>query len=392
MMTMMPDNPDNLAGDLVEILRQGPPSEALKSEELSMRFSDLLDLLAEDRELGVLADIPEMTPDWSLFIRNYLEISHDRFDLEVSSEEGNGAGNTSPEPEDAVFGIGLLVDLDHPLPESLTLEALAPLARLLETALSDSSHLVQVFLHPRVLSFADIYTFSYDSRRGFVEERLNFGFSMESSGSFDEMPVMMAEALMGDWDQPADELLAPSDPVLRTFGPSRGNGRGALVGVVRMTPPYEGEWGEILDERFSGAIQEEVGDAISRVFDETRPFSGGGDPEEGEGGHVSLVPWSLLLPMAATIELGASLAISLEEETIHPERVAMTPVWRDRALWIEVEGRSPSKKPFRFLAVDEYVGHFMEHYVPGVMESMMGLSVRWNKRKGGGRFLSLGVV
>ena len=57
-MTMMPDNPDNLAGDLVEILRQGPPSEALKSEELSMRFSDLLDLLAEDRELGVLADIP----------------------------------------------------------------------------------------------------------------------------------------------------------------------------------------------------------------------------------------------------------------------------------------------------------------------------------------------
>jgi hypothetical protein len=389
-MEIMTDNPDKLFGELSAILRLGPPSEALKEDDLSMRLSDILDILAEERELGVLADLPEMTPEWSLFIRNYLEISHDRFDLESEAGEEEGPDRESMEPGDAVFGLGLLVDLDHALPEALTLDALAPLAQLLETALSDSTHLVQVFLHPRVLSFADVYTFSYDSRRGFVEERLNFGFSMDSSGSLDEMPVMMAEALMGDWDQPAEEILVSSDPLLRSFGPSREKGRGALVGVVRVTPPYAGEWGEILDERFSGTIQEEVGEAISRVFDLSGPFEGEREPEEG--GHVSLVPWSLLLPMAATIELGASLAKSLEEETIHPERVSMTPVWRDRVLWIEVEGRSPGNKPSRFLAVDEYVGQFMEHYVPGVMESMMGLSVRWNKRKGGGRFLSLGVV
>ncbi len=389
-MEIMTDNPDKLFGELSAILRLGPPSEALKEDDLSMCLSDILDILAEERELGVLADLPEMTPEWSLFIRNYLEISHDRFDLESEAGEEEGPDRESMEPGDAVFGLGLLVDLDHALPEALTLDALAPLAQLLETALSDSTHLVQVFLHPRVLSFADVYTFSYDSRRGFVEERLNFGFSMDSSGSLDEMPVMMAEALMGDWDQPAEEILVSSDPLLRSFGPSREKGRGALVGVVRVTPPYAGEWGEILDERFSGTIQEEVGEAISRVFDLSGPFEGEREPEEG--GHVSLVPWSLLLPMAATIELGASLAKSLEEETIHPERVSMTPVWRDRVLWIEVEGRSPGNKPSRFLAVDEYVGQFMEHYVPGVMESMMGLSVRWNKRKGGGRFLSLGVV
>ena len=389
-MEIMTDNPDKLFGELSAILRLGPPSEALKEDDLSMCLSDILDILAEERELGVLADLPEMTPEWSLFIRNYLEISHDRFDLESEGGEEEGPDRESTEPGDAVFGLGLLVDLDHALPEALTLDALAPLAQLLETALSDSTHLVQVFLHPRVLSFADVYTFSYDSRRGFVEERLNFGFSMDSSGSLDEMPVMMAEALMGDWDQPAEEILVSSDPLLRSFGPSREKGRGALVGVVRVTPPYAGEWGEILDERFSGTIQEEVGEAISRVFDLSGPFEGEREPEEG--GHVSLVPWSLLLPMAATIELGASLAKSLEEETIHPERVSMTPVWRDRVLWIEVEGRSPGNKPSRFLAVDEYVGQFMEHYVPGVMESMMGLSVRWNKRKGGGRFLSLGVV
>ena len=389
-MEIMTDNPDKLVGELAAILRLGPPSEALKEDDLSMRFSDILDILAEERELGVLADLPEVTPEWSLFIRNYLEISHDRFDLESEEGEEERPDRDSMDPGDAVFGLGLLVDLDHALPEALTLDALAPLAQLLETALSDSTHLVQVFLHPRVLSFADVYTFSYDSRRGFVEERLNFGFSMDSSGSLDEMPVMMAEALMGDWDQPAEEILVSSDPLLRSFGPSREKGRGALVGVVRVTPPYAGEWGEILDERFSGTIQEEVGEAISRVFDLSGPFEGEREPEEG--GHVSLVPWSLLLPMAATIELGASLAKSLEEETIHPERVSMTPVWRDRVLWIEVEGRSPGNKPSRFLAVDEYVGQFMEHYVPGVMESMMGLSVRWNKRKGGGRFLSLGVV
>ena len=389
-MEIMTDNPDKLFGELSAILRLGSPSEALKEDDLSMRLSDILDILAEERELGVLADLPEVTPEWSLFIRNYLEISHDRFDLESEEGEEERPDRDSMDPGDAVFGLGLLVDLDHALPEALTLDALAPLAQLLETALSDSTHLVQVFLHPRVLSFADVYTFSYDSRRGFVEERLNFGFSMDSSGSLDEMPVMMAEALLGDWDQPAEEILVSSDPLLRSFGPSRDKGRGALVGVVRVTPPYAGEWGEILDERFSGTIQEEVGEAISRVFDLPRPFQGGEEPEEG--GHVSLVPWSLLLPMAATIELGASLAKSLEDETIHPERVAMTPVWRDRVLWIEFEGRSPGNKTSRFLAVDEYVGQFMEHYVPGVMESMMGLSVRWNKRKGGGRFLSLGVV
>ncbi len=375
--------------ELVWILRQGPPTEVLKDDDLSMRFSDILDFMAEDRQLGELVQLPEMTPDWSLFIRNYLEISHDRFDLEEEEGEvGELPGGDLHEAKDAVFGIGLLVDLDQPLPEVLTLDALAPLARILETALSDPTRVVQVFLHPRVLSFADIYTFSYDSRRGFVEERINFGFSMDSSGSFDEVPVMMAEALLGDWDQPADDLMVPSDPVIRAFGPSRESGRGALVGVVRMTPPPPGDWGDLLDECFAGDLQEEVGDAVFRIFDLARPFPEGG----GEGGHVSFVPWSLLLPMAATIELGASLARSLDEESIHPERVSMTPVWRDRVLWIEVEGSFGGKKPARFLAVDEYVAQFMEHYVPGVMESMMGLSVRWNKRKGGGRFLSLGVV
>ncbi len=387
-METMPGDPEKPIEELVEILRQGPPSEVLKDDELSMRFSDILDFLSEDRQLGELAQLSEMTPDWSLFIRNYLEISHDRFDLELDEIGDESMEEDLHEPGDAVFGIGLLVDLDQPLPEALTLDALAPLARILETALSDSSKVAQVFLHPRVLSFADIYTFSYDSRRGFVEERINFGFSMDSSGSFDEVPVMMADALLGDWDQPADDLMAPSDPVLRSFGSSRESGRGALVGVVRMTPPPSGDWGEVLDECFAGTLQEEVGEAVSRIFDLARPFPEG----EAEGGHVSLVPWSLLLPMAATIELGASLAKSLDEESIHPERVAMTPVWRDRVLWIEVEGRFGKNKPARFLAVDEYVAQFMEHYVPGVMESMMGLSVRWNKRKGGGRFLSLGVV
>ena len=388
MMETMPGDPEKPIEELVEILRQGPPSEVLKDDELSMRFSDILDFLSEDRQLGELAQLSEMTPDWSLFIRNYLEISHDRFDLEEDEGEDEAMEESVHEPGDAVFGIGLLVDLDQPLSEALTLDALSPLARILETALSDSTRAVQVFLHPRVLSFADIYTFSYDSRRGFVEERINFGFSMDSSGSFDEVPVMMADALLGDWDQPADELMVPSDPVLRAFGSSLESGRGALVGVVRMTPPPSGDWGEILDECFAGPLQEEVGVAVSRIFDLARPFPEG----EGEGGHVSFVPWSLLLPMAATIELGASLAKSLDEESIHPERVAMTPVWRDRVLWIEVEGRFGKDKPARFLAVDEYVAQFMEHYVPGVMESMMGLSVRWNKRKGGGRFLSLGVV
>ncbi len=383
------DPQDSLVEELMGILRKGSPSETLEDEETSMRFSDILDILAEEGDLGELVGLPGLTPEWSLFIRNYLEMSHDRFDLEgeVPDEESGEPGETPS--EEAVYGIGLLVDLDQPLSEALTLDNLAPLARLLETALSDSGHLVQVFLHPRVFSFADIYTFSYDSRRGFVEERLNFGFSMESAGTLDEVPVMLAESLLGDWDHPADEILLPSDSVLKVFGQTLEQGRGALVGVVRITPPYEGEWGEILDERFSGGIQEEIGAAIAGIFDLSSPLP---RDEESGGGHVSIVPWSLMLPMAATIEFGAFLARTLEEGRIHPERVGMTPVWRDRALWIEVDGNDPTEPLLRFLAVDEYVGQFMEHYVPRIMESMMGLSVRWNKRKGGGRFLSLGVV
>lgn len=388
-MDQHPESADSLVEELGEILREGPPSEVLNEEETSMRFSDILDILAEDRDLGELPEIPEMTPDWSLIIRNYLEISHDRFDLEGESFN-EGETETGDEiQEDAIFGIGLLFDLDQPLPESLTLENLGPIARLIETALSDSHHLVQVFLHPRVLSFADLYTFSYDSRRGFVEERLNFGFSMDSSGSLDEMPIMMADALLGDWDQPADDLLAPGDPVLKTFGKTREQGRGALLGVVRMTPPYDGEWGDILDERFSGELQEEIGKAMALILD-TSPFER--NLEVQAEGNISLVPWSLMLPMASTIEFGAFLAQRLEEGGIHPERVGMTPLWRDNSLWIEIEGHDSPKSSLRFLAIDEYVGQFMEHYVPKIMESMMGLSVRWNKRKGGGRYLSLGIV
>jgi hypothetical protein len=380
------DESDRLAKEIDGILKQGPPETVLKDDSVAMRFSDILDNLSEERALDRLADISGMTPDWSLFIRNYLELSHDRFDLEFDADGGEPSED-SHDSQDAVFGIGLLIDTDRPLPESVSLEKLFPLAGVLESALSDSGHSVQVFLHPRILSLADLYTFSYDSRRGFIEERLEHGFSMkpEKGG----LPVMVSDLFLGDWDQPSASLLPGNDPVLRFFEGSLENGRGTIVGVVRISPPYPGEWGDVLDERFSAVLQERVGKVMGQMIDASTPFS---DPESEVGeGQVSIMPWSILFPMGVTVAMGSFLAEGLETGSIHPERVGMTPVWRDGSLWIEIDG-TPLSGPLKFLAVDEYVGHFMESYVPQIMESMMGLSVRWNKRKGGERAISLGVV
>ena len=383
------DEAGRLENELDSILKKGSPETVLKDDALAMRFSDILDIFSEERELARLPQLSAMTPEWSLFIRNYLELSHDRFDLEYESDDVDHS-EESHESQDAVFGLGLLIDTEKPLPESITLSNLVPLAKVLESALSDPGHIVQVFLHPRVLSLADLYTFSYDSRRGFIEERLEHGFSMVEEEITADLPIMMPDPLIGDWDQPSETILPGNDPVFRSLGKSLEQGRGAIVGVVRISPPYPGEWGDILDERFSSALQEKVGKVIGQVIDSSTPFS---DPDEEIGeGQVSIMPWSLLFPMGVTIAMGSILAEGLESGSIHSERVGMTPVWRDGSLWIEIDGTPSASGPLRFLAVDEYVGHFMESYVPQIMESMMGLSVRWNKRKGGGRSLSLGVV
>lgn len=384
---------DLFAEELEGILKMGPPESVLKEEEVALRFSEILDVLAEERELGRLLDLPALTPEWSLFVRNYLEISHDRFDLEFeeegTGEEGPVHGREGHEHgvSEAVFGIGLLIDADSRLPSSVTLSDLRPLARVIESAMSDPEHSVEVFLHPRILTLADLYTFSYESRRGFLEERLNLGFSMEKPDESKGLSVFSGDVLMGEWDLPAATVLSKGDPVLRSLGASLDEGRGAIVGLVRITPPLPGEWGDIIDSRFSTALGDTVGKAVVRVF---------GMPEEKEEemgeGQVSIMPWSFLFPMGVTIALGAFLAEGLASGEINSERVGMTPLWKEGSLWIEIDKTGTGTSPLRFLAVDEYVGHFMETYVPQIMESMMGLSVRWNKRKGGGRALSLGIV
>ena len=269
---------------LEAILRSGTPDQVLAEGMKINQLPDILDFLAEEGELSSLADLPAMTPAWSLFIRNYLEMSHDRFDLESEGED--------PSQEKAVFGLGIILDLDRPLPPRMTLEALAPLARLVETILSPEGSGAEVFLHPRILSFADLYTFSYDSRRGFVDERMTFGFSMDSSGSLDRIPLMNGDAPLGDWDEPAESLLAPNDLIRRAFGKTLDNGRGAIVGLVRMTPPEEEEWGDFIDRRFSSEIGEAMGTLVAQIFDLSAPFAG---EDEGGGGGPGL-PCSLVDP------------------------------------------------------------------------------------------------
>ncbi len=398
---MIHDEPIGIGGDenplerLEAILGSGSPDQVLADEGKINDLSDLLDLLAEEGELASLTELPSMTPSWSLLIRNYLEISHDRFDLEM--EEG-----MDNDEDQSVFGLGILLDLDRPLPPRMTLEALAPLARLIETILSPEGKGAEVFLHPRILSFADLYTFSYDSRRGFVDERVNFGFSMDSSGTLDRIPVMNGDMPLGDWDQPAESLLAPNDPLRKFFGKTLDNGRGAIVALVRTVPPDE-EWGDFIDRRFSSSLGESMGALVGQIFDLSAPFDG--DDEERGGGQVSLVPWSILLPMGVTIEMGAFLSELLEESPGSGKKdsgpkgketrkaLEVTPIWREGTLMAELEGiSSTGKGSTKFPLVDEYVASFMENYVPEIVESMMGLTVRWNKRKGGGKFLSLGVV
>lgn len=381
------DETDRLVRELSGILAGGKPEATLNEDAAAMRFSDILDLLSEEGSLSRLLELPGLTPEWSLFIRNYLELSHDRFDLEGLDTEESLSGDH--ESQDAVFGIGLFIDADRSLPPSIALTMLSPLAQVLESVLEETGHDVEVFLHPRLFSLADLYTFSYEGRRRFIEERLAQGFSMDPEESAGSLPVMAGESMPGSWDQPAAAILGRNDPVFRSLGGSLELGRGAIVGVVRISPPYPEEWGEVLDNRFSDALQEKVGKAVAGIL-EAVPSSSDG-PSTGEG-QVSIMPWSLLLPMGVTVSMGAFLAEGLESGRIHSERVGMTPVWREGALWIEVDGTPSSSGPLRYLAIDEYVGHFMENYVPNIMESMMGLSVRWNKRKGGGRALSLGVL
>ena len=376
---------------LEAILRSGTPDQVLADVMKINQLPEILDFLAEEGELSSLADLPAMTPAWSLFIRNYLEMSHDRFDLEMEGED-----TEDPSQEQAVFGLGIILDLDRPLPPRMTLDALAPLARLVETILSPEGSGAEVFLHPRILSFADLYTFSYDSRRGFVDERMTFGFSMDSSGSLDRIPVMNGDAPLGDWDQPAETLLAPNDPIRRAFGKTLDNGRGAIVGLVRMTPPEE-EWGDFIDRRFSSEIGEAMGSLVGQIFDLSAPF--GAEDDGPEGGQVSLVPWSLLLPMGVTIEMGAFLSEIVENQKDSGKKgkdvgksLDITPVWREGTLMAELNVSVPGKGPAKFPVVDDYVAGFMENYVPEIVQSMMGLTVRWNKKKGGGRFLSLGVL
>ncbi|MHB1604828.1 MAG: hypothetical protein ACYCTV_00330 [Leptospirales bacterium] len=367
-------DPATASGVLTLLFEKGSPETVLEDGGLDHEVSDCLISLFEAESLSSLLKIPSMTPDWSLYVRKFLENYSEEAEVET--------GLLLPGIDGAhyLYGFGILVDgLESPL-KQVGQESLAEINNILKMLFS-SGHEDQlsIRLHPDWAGIPDLYLFSYDERRAFLETQ--FGEDME------EIP---GELGAGSWQWDVLPFLGKSHPVLSTFPAPSINGVGrvaplALVGAISSrVPPGEGSIQERIerfpdDAKFQESLRE-----IARILRGTDAFS-------EEDVSVSIVPWSYLLPMSISLATVQSIIGFLEGIRLKgKETLDLVPFWENQFLWLHASIRGGGETE-EFLLIDEYVWEFVSELVPALLDNHLPMRTKWHALPGDGREYSLGL-
>lgn len=371
--SLFPD-PANASGALNLLFEQGSPEQVLEDESLDHEVSDCLITLFEAESLPLLQKIPAMTPDWSLYVRKFLESYSEEAEVET--------GLLLPGMDGAhyLYGFGILVDgLESPV-KSADPEILEEIKNILKTLFpSGPEDHLSIRLHPGWAGIPDLYLFSYDERRAFLET--HFG---------EDTNEVSGVSGVDSWEWDVLSVLENTHPVLSAFPALPLNGAGrvspmALVGAISSrTPPGEGSIQERIerfpdDARFQESLRE-----IAHLLQ-------GRSGVHDEDVSVSIVPWSYLLPMSVSLSVVQSIIGFLEEIRVKgKETLELVPFWENGYLWLHASIRGGVETE-EFLLIDEYVWEFVSELVPALLDNHLPLRTKWHALPGDGREHSLGL-
>ncbi|MHB1285703.1 MAG: hypothetical protein ACYCYP_03930 [Leptospirales bacterium] len=366
-------DPANASEMLTRLFGKGDPAQVLEDDLLDHEVSECLITLFESESLSLLQRIPSMTPDWSLYVRRFLENYSEEAEVETGLLLPGSDGHHY------LYGFGILVDgLDSPL-KSLSPTTRQEIESILRNIfpLGKEDHL-SIRLNPGWAGIPDLYLFSYDERRAFLET--HFG---EDTEEFSESPVEQT------WEWDVLPVLGKSHPVLSSFPhpETRNTGRVppmALVGAISSRiHPGEGSIQERIerfpdDARFQKCLQE-----ISHLLQ--------GNDGDDEVVSVSIVPWSYLLPMGVSLAIVQNIIGFLEEIHIKGKEVLeLVPFWENNLLWLHASTRGGADSG-EFLLIDEYVWEFVSELVPTLLNNHLPMRTKWHSLPSEGRNHSLGL-
>ncbi len=370
------DGPVSASRRLAHILEKGHPDDVLEDEETDHALTECLIEIFEEDALALLGEISSMTPDWSLYIRRFLEAYSEEAEVEnplVLPDSANGS---------YLYGFGLLADGMLRMPDSLSPDACRQIEEQIE-ALFDSPEEkgLKVQLHPEWAEVPDLYRFSFAERRIFLE-------SIFPPVSTEGMTGFMTQEAWGFGGLPP---FPKGNPVLSCFqdyddeGEDRSLPPLALIGAIfSRVSPEKGNVRERI-ERFpdDAAFQSRLMDISGLLFPETK---GTNDVS------LSIVPWSYLLPMAVSLASVQKIVTFLER--VRPkgrETLELVPFWEKGFLWLHVSLKGATNTE-EFLLIDEYVWEFVSELVPTLLESHLPIRTKWYPLPGEDRNLSLGVL
>ena len=370
-----PEGPVSAVRRLGHILEKGHPDAVLKDEETDHFLTECLIEVFEEDALALLGEVPAITPDWSLYIRRFLEAYSEEAEIEnplVLPDSENGS---------YLYGFGLLADGMMNVPATLTPEACRQIEEQVEMLFeSPEDRGLKVQIHPEWAEVSDLYRFSFAERRIFLESMF---------------PPISAEGLTGflkqeAWGFSESAAFPAENPVLTEFqGNSREEDRTlpplALVGAVfSRCPPEKGNIRERI-ERFpdDGAFQVKLMEISGMLFPDT---NGANDVS------LSIAPWSYLLPMAVSLSSVQKIVTFLER--VRPkgrEALELIPFWEKGFLWLHVSLKGTTETE-EVLLIDEYVWEFVSEVVPTLLDSHLPIRTKWYPLPSENRELSLGLL
>lgn len=371
------DGSESAAARLDHIIRKGPPEDVLSEEEADHAVTESLIEIFEEDALMLLSRMPSMTPEWSLYIRRFLEAYSEE------AEVDNPLIVPGAPQENYLYGFGLLADGMVGPRDSLDEETLRQVERMVgELFLSSGDLGLRVHLHPEWAEIPDLYLFSFEERRAFLE-------SMFPPSPGEAYPAYLSPP--DPWMLSRESIPDERHPVLADFLPVNGE-RGeisqfpiALVGAFySRIPPENGSVRERI-ERFPDDVgfQEKLQEISRTLFPGTKGV---------EDVSLSIVPWSYLLPMAVSLSLVQKVVTFLEH--VRPkgrETLELVPFWEKGFLWLHASIRGATETG-EFLLIDEYVWEFVSELVPTLLESHLPIRTKWHPLPADGRELSLGVL
>lgn len=366
-------DPANASAILTQLFEKGGPAQVLEDDLLDHEISDCLITLFESESLPLLQKIHSMTPDWSLYVRRFLENYSEEAEVETGLLLPGVPGSHY------LYGFGILVDgLEAPV-RHLDQKSIQGIEDILRTLFpSGQGDDLGIRLHAGWAGIPDLYLFSYDERRAFLETC--FG------GDAEEIPGIPS---LDSWEWDVLPILGKNHPILSAFSspgtqePGRVSPMALIGAISSRMPPGEGSIQERIerfpdDARFQQSLQD-----ISRLLQ-------GGNVDE-DVVSVSIVPWSYLLPMGVSLSVVQCIIGFLEEsQPKGKETLELVPFWENNYLWLHasVRGGAESRE---FLLIDEYVWEFVSELVPTLLANHLPMRTKWHALPSDGRERSLGL-